>query len=93
MGLYKNIYIVLENEFPNEKEEDSYYKLFQEFYDWLFDLDRNEIFVVSDRIGYFLDLCNDKAVTMDEVCEYWCQHIKKGIHNGEGFVINENDIR
>ena len=89
MGTMKSIMTVLQNYFP---KEDDYDKLFIEFYEWLNDEKRNMMFVVTNKPGIYLDLCNNKAIHVDEVAEYWCKHIKLDIHDGEGFVINDNEI-
>ncbi len=86
MGVFKNLDIVLKNEFPDEEDYDS---LFYQFYEWLNDDEKNMIFIPARKDGYYYDLCNDETVTINTVCEYWCQHIKKGMHNGEGFVIKQ----
>ena len=90
MGVMKSILIELQNHFP---EENDYNKLFFEFSKWLDDHDKNQIYVESAIPGIYLDLCNSSKVNIDQICDYWCQHIKKGIHNGEGFVINDKDLK
>lgn len=83
MGQFKNIFVELQNYFP---EEDDYDKLFHEFYEWL---NESDMFVPSNKIGIYLDLCNNEQIAIDQVCAWWCRHIKLNIHNGEGFVINQ----
>ena len=83
MGKIKDISIVLHNEFPDNDNQD---KLLDEFYSWV--KNENMIFEpIMMKTDCFADLCNNQIVNTITVLEYWCQHIKKGIHNGEGFVI------
>jgi hypothetical protein len=86
MGIFKNIDTVFKNHF--REEEYDYDKLFHEFYEWLNYDEKNMMFVPSTKIGYYLNLCDNEETSIDNVCEYWVLHVKKGIHNGEGFVIN-----
>lgn len=84
MGIFKAFDIILRNEFPDNTNHS---ELLAEFYAWMDDETKNAIFVYSNDSRVYLDLCNNERVMIDTILEYWAQHIKKGIHNGEGFVI------
>lgn len=84
MAVLNSLIIVFQNYFPDEEDYDS---LFHQFYEWLNDDDKNMIFVPIH--GRWMDLCNSQEVSIDEVCQYWCEHIKLDIHDGEGFVIKQ----
>ena len=86
-AMMKNIFIELQNRYPNDTDHGA---IFKEFTNWLTDEDNpaGGVFVPDKKkIGVYLDLCNSKRVTTDEILSYWCDHIKDNIHNGEGFVI------
>jgi hypothetical protein len=85
MGVFGELDIVFRNYFPDEKDYD---KLLNKFYKWLNNEDENMIFV-SGKQGYFYDLCNNEKASLITAVEYWCKHIKLGIHDGEGFVIKQ----
>jgi len=86
MGIFNDIDLVLQNEFPNNN---NHAELLSEFYAWLDDEEKNMVFAPIGDPCIWFDLCNNKRVDISEVLEYWCQHIKKGIHNEEGFVIKQ----
>jgi len=85
MGVLNSLDIVFKNYFPDEENYDS---LFHQFYEWLNDDEKNMMFVpAAGNMGFYLDLCNTTTIDISAICEYWCEHIKLDIHNGEGFVI------
>jgi len=86
MGQFSNLDLVFKTWFP---EETDYDRFFIEFYEWLNDDKKNMIFTPARKQGYYYDLCNEETVSLSNVAEYWCEHIKLNIHNGEGFVINQ----
>jgi len=85
-----NLDVVFKNYFPDEEDYDS---LFHQFYEWLNDDEKNMMFAPIGDHSMWLDLCNNKALDITEVCEYWCS-LKLNLLDGtEGFVINDKDIK